>query len=56
MEKTTLESFAGDRRKRWQVDRGLEIVWEPSCPTEIYKSADPELRWQKVAGIGTRPP
>ena len=53
MENTTLKSFAGDRRKRWQVDRGLEIVSEPSrhLPEDI-KARHPELRWQKVAGIG----
>src|ERR1700737_2646222 len=30
MEDTSLESFAGDRRKRWQVERGLEIISEAS--------------------------
>ena len=43
MESTTLESFAGDRRKRWQVERGLEIVSE---------ARHPEIPWWKVAGIG----
>ena len=53
MENTTLESFAGDRRKRWQVERGLEIVSEASRHlSEDIKARHPELRWQKVAGIG----
>jgi uncharacterized protein with HEPN domain len=30
MENATLESFVADRRKRWQVERGLEIVSEAS--------------------------
>ena len=53
MENTTLESFAGDRRKRWQVERGLEIVSEASrhLPEDI-KARHPEIPWRKVAGIG----
>src|SRR5258708_34441100 len=53
MEGTTLESFAGDRRKRWQVERGLEIVSEASRHLpEDMKARHPEIPWRKVAGIG----
>ena len=53
MESTTLESFAGDRRKRWQVERGLEIVSEASRDLpEDMKARHPEIPWRKVAGIG----
>jgi uncharacterized protein with HEPN domain len=49
----TLESFAGDRQKRWQVERGLEIVSEASrhLPEEM-KARHPQIPWRKVAGIG----
>jgi uncharacterized protein with HEPN domain len=53
MENATLESFTADRRKRWQVERGLEIVSEASrhLPEEM-KVRHPEIPWRKVAGIG----
>lgn len=53
IENTTLESFAGDRRKRWQVERGLEIVSEASrhLPEDL-KARHPEIPWRKFAGIG----
>ena len=53
MENTTLDAFARDRRKRWLVERGLEIVSEASrhLPDEM-KDRHPEIPWRKVAGIG----
>jgi len=53
IENATLESFGGDRRKRWQVERGLEIISEASrhLPEEM-KTRHPEIPWRKVAGIG----
>jgi uncharacterized protein with HEPN domain len=53
LKRVTLESFAGDRNKRWQVDRGLEIVSEASrhLPEDL-KARHPEIPWRKVAGIG----
>jgi uncharacterized protein with HEPN domain len=53
MENITLDSFAGDRGKRWQVERGLEIVSEASrhLPEDL-KARHPEIPWRKVAGIG----
>jgi uncharacterized protein with HEPN domain len=53
MENTTLEAFVGDCRKRWQVERGLEIVSEASrhLPDDM-KARHPEIPWRKLAGIG----
>ena len=53
IENITLESFAGDRQKRWQVERGLEIVSEASrhLPEDL-KARHPEIPWRKVVGIG----
>jgi len=53
LENATLDSFAADRQKRWQVERGLEIVSEASrhLPEEM-KLRHPEIPWRKVAGIG----
>jgi uncharacterized protein with HEPN domain len=47
------EYHAGDRQKRWQVERGLEIVSEASrhLPEDL-KARHPEIPWRKVAGIG----
>ena len=53
MQHATLESFAADRQKRWQVERGLEIVSEASRHLpEDMKARHPEIPWRKVAGIG----
>jgi uncharacterized protein with HEPN domain len=53
VDKVTLESFAGDRQKRWQVERGLEIVSEASRHLpEAMKARYAEIPWRKVAGIG----
>jgi uncharacterized protein with HEPN domain len=44
MENVTLESFAGDRRKRWQVERGLEIVSEASRhPPHVSGGENPRV-------------
>jgi uncharacterized protein with HEPN domain len=53
LDNVTLEAFAGDRQKRWQVERGLEIVSEASrhLPADM-KARHPEIPWRKVAGIG----
>ena len=49
----TLRSFEPDRRKRWLVERGIEIISEASrrLPDEL-KARHPEIPWSKVAGIG----
>jgi uncharacterized protein with HEPN domain len=49
----TLEAFETDRRKRWLVERGIEIISEASrrLPAEM-KSRHPHIPWPKVAAIG----
>lgn len=49
----TLDAFEADRRKRWLVERGIEIISEASrrLPAAM-KARHPEIPWPKVAGIG----
>jgi len=49
----TLKAFEPDRRKRWLVERGIEIISEASrhLPDKL-KARHPEIPWPKVAGIG----
>jgi uncharacterized protein with HEPN domain len=53
MADVALCSFEHDRRKRWLVERGIEIISEASrsLPDEL-KARHPEIPWPKVAGIG----
>ncbi len=53
MEGLSLTAFGHDRRKRWLVERGIEIISEASrrLPDEL-KARHPEIPWPKVAGIG----
>ena len=48
-----LEYFENDWRRRWIVERGIEIISEASrrLPAEM-KARYPEIPWRKVAGIG----
>jgi uncharacterized protein with HEPN domain len=49
----TLEAFEPDRRKRWLVERGIEIISEASRRlSDELKARNPEIPWSKVAGIG----
>jgi uncharacterized protein with HEPN domain len=49
----TLDAFEADWRKRWLVERGVEIVSEASRHlTDELKVRHPEIPWRKVAGIG----
>ena len=49
----TLAAFERDRRKRWLVERGIEIVSEASRHLGAdLKARHPEIPWPKVAGIG----
>jgi uncharacterized protein with HEPN domain len=49
----TLDAFEADRRKRWLVERGLEIISEASRHlTTDMKARHPQIPWPKVAGIG----
>jgi uncharacterized protein with HEPN domain len=48
-----LEVFESDWQRQWLVERGVEIISEASrhLPAEL-KARNPEIPWQKVAGIG----
>jgi uncharacterized protein with HEPN domain len=52
----TLQAFGSDIRKRWLVERGIEIISEASRPSrhlgDELKARHPEIPWPKVAGIG----
>jgi uncharacterized protein with HEPN domain len=49
----TIEEFERDKRKRWAIERGIEIISEASrhLPNEL-KARHPHIPWAKVAGIG----
>ncbi len=49
----SLEAFENDWRRQWLVQRGVEIISEASrhLPDDL-KARNPEIPWQKVAGIG----
>jgi uncharacterized protein with HEPN domain len=50
---TTIDAFEADWRKRWLVERGVEIISEAGRRlTDELKSRRPEIPWSKVAGIG----
>jgi uncharacterized protein with HEPN domain len=45
----SLEAFENDWQRQWLVERSVEIVSEAS---RHLKARNPEIPWQKVAGIG----
>jgi uncharacterized protein with HEPN domain len=49
----TLDAFQPDIRKRWLIERGVEIISEASrrLPGDL-KARHPAIPWRKVAGIG----
>ncbi len=49
----TLKAFESDKRKRWLVERGIEIISEASrrLPNAL-KVRHSGIPWSKVAGIG----
>ena len=50
---TDLHTFSDNRRQRWIVERGLEIVSEASRHlSETIKARHADIPWRKVAGIG----
>jgi uncharacterized protein with HEPN domain len=49
----TLQAFEPDKRKRWLVERGIEIISEASRRlSDELKARYAEIPWSKVAGIG----
>jgi len=49
----SLDAFEPDRRKRWLVERGIEIISEASRRLpEALKARHPTIPWPKVAAIG----
>lgn len=49
----TLDAFEADTRKRWLVERGLEIVSEAGRHlSAALKARHTDIPWRKVAGIG----
>ncbi len=50
---TSLAAFARDKRKRWLVERGIEIISEASRRLpDALKARRAEIPWPKVAAIG----
>jgi uncharacterized protein with HEPN domain len=49
----SLKTFENDWQRQWLVERGIEIISEASryLPDGL-KARNPEIPWQKVAGIG----
>jgi uncharacterized protein with HEPN domain len=47
------QALARDTRKRWLIERALEIVSEASrrLPADL-KARHPDIPWRQVAGIG----
>ena len=53
MKNVSLPAFEADKRKRWIVERGLEIVSEASRHLSAdLKQRHAGISWSKVAGIG----
>jgi uncharacterized protein with HEPN domain len=53
LENVSLEAFENDWQRRWLVEPGVEIISEASRHlTDDLKARNPEIPWQKVAGIG----
>ena len=49
----TLQNLEGDRRKRWLLERGLEIISEASRHlSEDLEARHPEIPWPRVAATG----
>ena len=49
----TLDAFEADWRKRWLVERGVEIISEASRHlSDAVKARHQAVPWPKVAGIG----
>jgi uncharacterized protein with HEPN domain len=53
MDGVALRAFEADKRRRWLVERGVEIISEASrhLPTDL-KDRHPQIPWQQIARIG----
>ncbi|HJZ42186.1 MAG TPA: HepT-like ribonuclease domain-containing protein [Hyphomicrobiaceae bacterium] len=48
-----LAAFEAEKRKRWLVERGIEIISEASRHLgDDLKARHPTIAWSKIAGIG----
>jgi len=48
----TLDAFEADRRKRWLIERGIEVISAASRHlTDELEARHPEIPWPKLAGI-----
>jgi uncharacterized protein with HEPN domain len=48
-----LAAFEADKRKRWLVERGIEIISEASRNLDDdIKARHPGIAWPRMAGIG----
>ncbi|HVN91316.1 MAG TPA: HepT-like ribonuclease domain-containing protein [Candidatus Binataceae bacterium] len=53
IERISMDVLETDRRKRWLVEQGIEIISEASRRLPVaLKERHPEIPWPKVAGIG----
>jgi len=53
MDGVTLQAFEPDRRKRWLVERGIEIISEASRRLpDAMKARHSQIPWPNVAAIG----
>jgi uncharacterized protein with HEPN domain len=53
MADVSLEEFEHDKRKRWIIERGIEIISAASRQlTNDIKARHPEIPWAKIPGIG----
>lgn len=53
MQGVTLQAFEHDKRKRWFVERGIEIISEASRRLDDpLKARHTQIPWPKIAGIG----
>ncbi len=53
LKEISLETFENDWQRQLIVERGVEIISEASRHlTNDLKARNPEIPWQKVAGIG----
>jgi uncharacterized protein with HEPN domain len=49
----SLDAFKSDWRKRWLVERGVEVISEASRHlTDELKTRHPEIPWRRIAGVG----